>query len=113
MEKSMKDFYFEELIKKCIDDLKRLKEVPPVVVFVPRKRDESEPEFPITLKTAPKDISEIVRCKDCKYLNGKAPWGDSFRCDHPNQCYDTECDDQWLCVELDDFCSYGVRKEDK
>ncbi len=52
------------------------------------------------------DVVEVVRCKDCKYGdfycgsilcgNAHAPW------------YNDEFD---ATMELDDFCSYGERKE--
>lgn len=59
--------------------------------------------------------AEIVRCKDCEY------WGsgiltstenkDCKRCEHPNLYSEGFCDDYWLETYPDDFCSYGIRKE--
>lgn len=59
------------------------------------------------IKSAPTaDVVEVVRCKDCKYGdfycssilcgNAHAPW------------YNDEFD---ATMELDDYCSYGERKE--
>ena len=56
----------------------------------------------------PRDMVEVVRCKDCKYVslycgsyscyNSQTPWfNDEFNID----------------VGADDFCSYGERKEVK
>jgi hypothetical protein len=54
------------------------------------------------------DVVEVVRCKDCKYAtaieyygftcqNGKTPWfNDEFE----------------IYMNLNDFCSYGARKEE-
>lgn len=56
------------------------------------------------------DVAEVVRCKDCKHYRN-----------HPNGlCYlHTEPKENArghsgnaVCVEPDDFCSYGERKED-
>lgn len=55
----------------------------------------------------------IVRCKDCVYARRQYVAGydeDALRCDHPNLSYDVECDDHWIDVEPDDFCSYGKRR---
>lgn len=58
----------------------------------------------------PADVAEVVRCKDCKHYRN-----------HPNGlCYlHTEPKENArghsgnaVCVEPDDFCSYGERKED-
>ena len=56
------------------------------------------------------DVAEVVRCKDCKYYRN-----------HPNGlCYlHTEPKEnergysgEAICVEPDDFCSYGERREE-
>ena len=56
------------------------------------------------------DVAEVVRCKDCKYYRN-----------HPNGlCYlHTEPKEnergysgEAVCVEPDDFCSYGERREE-
>lgn len=55
------------------------------------------------------DVAEVVRCKDCRYYRN-----------HPNGlCYlHTESKEnergysgEAVCVEPDDFCSYGERRE--
>lgn len=64
----------------------------------------------IELNFQPVDFVEVVRCKACKHYRN-----------HPNGlCYlNTEpCDNKQgykgeaVCVEPDDFCSYGERKND-
>ena len=56
------------------------------------------------------DVAPVVRCKDCKYYRN-----------HPNGlCYlHTEPKEnergysgEAICVEPDDFCSYGERREE-
>lgn len=47
------------------------------------------------------DVVEVVRCKDCKYRTSKGT------CDCPQWLYD----DINLYIMLNDFCSYGERKE--
>ena len=56
------------------------------------------------------DVAEVVRCRDCKYYRN-----------HPNGlCYlHTEPKEnergysgEAVCVEPDDFCSYGERREE-
>ena len=55
------------------------------------------------------DVVEVVRCKDCKHYRN-----------HPNGlCYahtepcGTRYKGETICVEPDDFCSCGERKDDK
>ena len=61
----------------------------------------------IRIKDAPTvDAVEVVRCKDCKHYNKR-----EIRCDHPCLDWEVECYDHWLDVALDDFCSYGERRE--
>ena len=51
------------------------------------------------------DVAEVVRCKDCKHktqLMGKAPFA-FYACSHNKGLGDN--------VRLDDFCSYGERKD--
>ena len=61
------------------------------------------------------NVVKVVRCKDCKYYNPNYSKFDSDipynRCEHPAQQFDIECYDMWLETNLDDFCSYGERKE--
>lgn len=45
------------------------------------------------------DVVEVVRCKDCKHLG-------------IDEC-GTFCKIRYLMTELEDFCNYGERKEDK
>lgn len=55
------------------------------------------------------DVAEVVRCKDCKHYRN-----------HPNGLFDCwaepSCNERGYkgdmhCVEPDDFCSFGERKE--
>ena len=55
-------------------------------------------------KTEPKDMVEVVRCKDCKYLI-KKPSG-RFCVNSNNLIFNTV-----LEVNENHFCSYGERKE--
>lgn len=63
--------------------------------------------FAETLSTA--DVVEVVRCKDCKHYRNH-PNG---LCDCWTEPYDNErgYKGDMHCVEPDDFCSYGERKE--
>lgn len=59
-------------------------------------------------KTEPRDLVEVVRCKDCKwYQEGKifAPNKFCFRLKHP-----TEDRKIGYNYSPDDFCSYGERR---
>ena len=67
-------------------------------------------DFERTMASFPGDAIQIVRCKDCKYYRN-----------HPNGlCYlHTEPKEnergysgEAVCVEPDDFCSYGERREE-
>lgn len=44
------------------------------------------------------DVVEVVRCKDCKYLNAE------YKCVNWRGLYDY--------TKADDFCSYGERRDD-
>ena len=46
------------------------------------------------------DAVEVVRCKDCKHCDPE-----NYHCDHPMSTSAP------LSRKLDDFCSYGERKE--
>ena len=48
------------------------------------------------------DAVEVVRCKDCRKCH---PW------EAPNGATGYECDYHGEDVKLDDFCSYGERRE--
>lgn len=48
------------------------------------------------------DAVPVVRCKDCKYWHEGIGW-----CDQHSQ-FD---EDEWNMFDADDFCSYGIRKE--
>ena len=53
---------------------------------------------------------EVVRCKDCKYINREIrAKGYGCLCD-AHSC-DREGHERYLYVEDDDFCSYGERRE--
>jgi len=70
------------------------------------------------LNETSKEVEQVVRCKDCKWyvtapryaLYGDMP-PDTKICRSPNLDYDTECGDQWMWMNPDDFCSYGERGE--
>ena len=50
------------------------------------------------------DVVEVVRCKDCKdYRQNPYSPEEDMMC----MCW---CD--WLPTDPDDFCSYGIKKED-
>ena len=53
------------------------------------------------------DVVEVVRCKDCKYFNHKEL---ECRCDGIVQDL-ADSGSFRLNFYLDDYCSYGVRKE--
>ena len=59
----------------------------------------------LCIKQAPTaDVVEVVRCKDCKdYRQNPYSPEEDMMC----MCW---CD--WLPTDPDDFCSYGVRRED-
>ena len=54
------------------------------------------------------DVVEVVRCKDCKYFNHKEL---ECRCDGIVQDL-ADSGSFRLNFYLDDYCSYGVRKDD-
>lgn len=45
------------------------------------------------------DAVEVVRCKDCRWFE--------------NDGYHTNCQIMRFCVEADDYCSKGERREDE
>lgn len=53
------------------------------------------------------DVVEVVRCKDCKYYRNH-PNGLCYAHTEP---YGTGYKGEAICVEPDDFCSYGERKD--
>ena len=53
------------------------------------------------------DVAEVVRCKDCKYYD-KEYHQCKLHSEEPDQ-YSTGF---IFCMQEDDFCSYGERKED-
>ncbi len=56
------------------------------------------------------DVAEVVRCKDCKHYRNY-PNGLCYLHTEPKEnerCYSGEA----VCVEPDDFCSYGERREE-
>ena len=53
------------------------------------------------------DVTEVVRCKDCKYYD-KEYHQCKLHSEEPDQ-YSTGF---IFCMQEDDFCSYGERKED-
>lgn len=59
----------------------------------------------------PADVAPVVRCKDCKHYRNY-PNGLCYLHTEPKtnaRGYSGEA----VCVEPDDFCSYGERKDDK
>ena len=53
------------------------------------------------------DVVPIVRCKDCKYFNLR-----EHQCENMDVHYDLEGGAQYsIGFDVDDFCSYGERKE--
>ena len=50
------------------------------------------------------DAVEVVRCKDCRKCH---PW------EAPNGATGYECDYHGEDVKLDDFCSYGERRDNE
>lgn len=59
----------------------------------------------IELVDAP--VIEIVRCKDCKMFKPYDGRSDGY-CEVPRMTYDG---DEYINVEDDNYCNYGVRKE--
>lgn len=60
--------------------------------------------------TPPADVTEVVRCKDCKYFLDKQ------RKNHQGICMCGEKDTSYAAdfyPYLDDFCSYGERKDEE
>ena len=63
------------------------------------------------LKLPAADVAPVVRCKDCKHYRNY-PNGLCYLHTEPKtnaRGYSGEA----VCVEPDDFCSYGERKDDK
>lgn len=78
------------------------------LVQMVRNTDEVEIALNIFKNVMKEDYARVLRCKDCKYYRN-----------HPNGlCYlHTEPKENErgysgvaVCVEPDDFCSYGVKK---
>lgn len=60
------------------------------------------------IKRHAKEKVEIVRCRDCKYFNHK-----ELECQCDEMVSDLEGGASYrLNFYLDDYCSYGVRKDD-
>lgn len=65
-------------------------------------REEAE-EKGYCHRIRPSNVEIVVRCKDCKFLNRKEAYGDEWKeCTHYPQHH----------IRLNDFCSYGERKEE-
>ncbi len=80
------------------------------LVQMVKNTDEVEIALNIFKNVMKKDYVRVLRCKDCKYYRN-----------HPNGlCYlHTEPKEnergysgEAVCVEPDDFCSYGERREE-
>ena len=55
------------------------------------------------------DAVEVVRCKDCRHCRNM-PYGMCYLHTEPSTNFKGYKGDA-VCVEADDFCSYGERKE--
>ena len=54
------------------------------------------------------NVAPIVRCKDCKYFNHR-----EHECENSDVHHDLEGGAQYsIGFDVDDFCSYGERKEE-
>ena len=54
------------------------------------------------------DVVPIIRCKDCKYFNNR-----EHQCENMDVHCDLEGGAQYsIGFDVDDFCSYGERKEE-
>lgn len=80
------------------------------LVQMVKNTDEVETALNIFKNVMKEDYARVLRCKDCKYYRN-----------HPNGlCYlHTEPKEnergysgEAVCVEPDDFCSYGERREE-
>lgn len=58
---------------------------------------------------------ETKKCKDCKYFTYRVRYGyeETYGCDHPLLEYATECDDYWLNMTEDCFCSMWEAKNER
>ena len=62
-------------------------------------------------KTEPRDLVEVVRCKDCKYSRPRNESEKHRYFEGVLICESCEMADEPVAVCFDDFCSYGERKE--
>lgn len=58
------------------------------------------------------DAVEVVRCKDCKYINREI-YAKGYGCLCNAHSCGREGHKRYLYVEDDDFCSYGERRTDE
>ena len=56
------------------------------------------------------DVAEVVRCKDCKHYRNH-PHGLCYLHTEP-KANERGYSGEAVCVEPDDFCSYGKRREE-
>ena len=58
------------------------------------------------------DVVEVVRCRDCKWCTEKDELTKSGHCDCVHRDVFVESHDGFEAVSFDDFCSYGVRRDE-
>ena len=94
--------------EKMLNDLCKMSKAQ--LVQMVKNTDEVETALNIFKNVMKEDYARVLRCKDCKYYRN-----------HPNGlCYlHTEPKEnergyygEAVCVEPDDFCSYGERREE-
>ena len=86
--------YTEAELQELFD---RLRKEPLMLFSLPRQNGKTAIREQLSMKwnVPPKDMVEVVRCKDCKLLYTE-------ECNMRNGFYD---------IKDDDYCSYGERKE--
>ena len=70
------------------------------------RRFEAEIKYYLSILPAAADVVEVVRCKDCKHYD-KEYHQCKLHSEEPDQYYTGFI----FCMQEDDFCSYGERKE--
>ena len=67
-------------------------------------------DFERAMASFPGEAIQIVRCKDCKYYRNQ-PNGLCYLHTEPKE-NERGYSGEAVCVEPDDFCSYGERREE-
>ena len=88
----MSDLISRSALLSKIDELRRLNKA-----SFPKRHFVVGDALQCINKARAVDAVEVVRCKDCKHLNGE------YRCVNWRGLYDY--------TKADDFCSYGERRE--